>query len=55
MITTAVHAVAGANGANRVAIVIPCHRIVGKDGTLTGYGGGVARKAWLLAHEKKHC
>lgn len=52
---TAVRAVAGANGANRVAIVIPCHRIVGKDGTLTGYGGGVARKAWLLAHEKKHC
>ena len=50
----AVRAVAGANGANRVAIVIPCHRIIGKDGSLTGYGGGIARKAWLIAHEKKH-
>lgn len=49
----AVRAVAGANGANRVAIVIPCHRIIGKDGSLTGYGGGIARKAWLIAHEKK--
>ena len=52
--TSAVRAVAGANGANRVAIVIPCHRILGKDGSMTGYGGGIARKAWLLAHEKKH-
>lgn len=50
----AVRAVAGANGANRVAIVIPCHRIIGKDGSLTGYGGGIARKAWLIAHEIKH-
>lgn len=39
----AVRAVANANGANRVAIVIPCHRFIGKDGTMTGYGGGVAR------------
>lgn len=51
---TAVRAVAAANGANRVAIVIPCHRIIGKDGAMTGYGGGIARKAWLIAHEKNH-
>ncbi|XXD07505.1 bifunctional transcriptional activator/DNA repair enzyme AdaA [Klebsiella sp. R445] len=51
---SAVRAVANANGANRVAIVIPCHRIIGKDGSLTGYGGGLARKAWLLAHEAKY-
>jgi AraC family transcriptional regulator of adaptative response/methylated-DNA-[protein]-cysteine methyltransferase len=48
-----VRAVAGANGANRIAIIIPCHRIIGKDGTLTGYGGGLARKEWLLAHEAR--
>lgn len=48
-----VRAVAGANGANRIAIIIPCHRIIGKDGSLTGYGGGLARKEWLLAHEAK--
>lgn len=50
---TAARAVAAANGANRVAIVIPCHRVIGKDGSMTGYGGGIARKAWLLEHEKK--
>ncbi|KHN91370.1 XRE family transcriptional regulator [Pectobacterium actinidiae] len=49
----AVRAVAAANGANRVAIVIPCHRIIGKDGSMTGYGGGIARKEWLIEHEKK--
>lgn len=49
---TAVRAVAAANGANRVSILIPCHRVIGKDGTLTGYGGGLQRKAWLLAHER---
>ncbi|OVZ58919.1 XRE family transcriptional regulator [Pigmentiphaga sp. NML030171] len=49
----AVRAVAGANGANRVAIVVPCHRVVGKDGALTGYGGGLARKQWLLEHEQR--
>lgn len=50
---SAVRAVASANGANRVAIVVPCHRVIGKDGALLGYGGGVARKAWLIDHEKK--
>ena len=48
----AVRAVAAANGANRVAILIPCHRVIGKHGALTGYGGGLPRKAWLLAHER---
>ena len=48
----AVRAVAAANGANRVSILIPCHRVIGKDGALTGYGGGLQRKAWLLAHER---
>jgi AraC family transcriptional regulator, regulatory protein of adaptative response / methylated-DNA-[protein]-cysteine methyltransferase len=47
----AVRAVARANGQNRTAIVIPCHRVVGADGSLTGYGGGVWRKDWLLRHE----
>lgn len=50
---TAARTVAAANGANRIAIVIPCHRVIGKDGSMTGYGGGVARKRWLLEHEKK--
>lgn len=49
----AVRAVAAANGANRIAIIIPCHRTIGKDGALTGYGGGIARKAWLIEHERK--
>ncbi|MBC7000794.1 methylated-DNA--[protein]-cysteine S-methyltransferase [Cytophaga sp. FL35] len=48
----AVRAVARANGMNRVSIVIPCHRVIGKDGTLTGYGGGLPRKKWLLDFEK---
>ena len=47
----AVRAVGAANGANPVAIVVPCHRIIGSDGTLTGYGGGLRRKEWLLRHE----
>jgi methylated-DNA-[protein]-cysteine S-methyltransferase len=46
-----VRAVGLANGANPVAIVIPCHRVIGTDGSLTGYGGGINRKRWLLAHE----
>jgi len=47
----AVRAVANANGHNRVAIVIPCHRVIGSDGNLTGYAGGLDRKKWLLNHE----
>jgi methylated-DNA-[protein]-cysteine S-methyltransferase len=47
----AVRAVGRANGSNPVAVVVPCHRVVGKGGSLTGYGGGVERKRWLLAHE----
>jgi O-6-methylguanine DNA methyltransferase len=43
-----VRAVAGANGDNRIAILIPCHRVIGADGTLTGYGGGLWRKKRLL-------
>jgi AraC family transcriptional regulator, regulatory protein of adaptative response / methylated-DNA-[protein]-cysteine methyltransferase len=49
----AVRAVANANGHNRVSVIIPCHRVIGEDGTLTGYGGGLWRKKWLLEHEKK--
>ena len=49
----AVRAVASANGCNRIAIIIPCHRIIGKDGQLRGYGGGLERKRWLLDHEMK--
>lgn len=49
---SAVRAVARANGDNYRAIVIPCHRVIGSDGTLTGYGGGLARKQWLLDHER---
>lgn len=48
----AVRAVGAANGANPIAIVIPCHRVVRSDGTLGGYGGGLERKRWLLEHEK---
>ena len=44
-------AVGLANGRNPVAIIVPCHRVIGADGGLTGYGGGVERKRWLLAHE----
>jgi methylated-DNA-[protein]-cysteine S-methyltransferase len=44
-------AVGLANGANPVAVVVPCHRVIGADGGLTGYGGGLPRKAWLLRHE----
>lgn len=49
----AVRAVAAANGHNRIAIIIPCHRVIGSDGSLTGYGGGMPRKRWLLAHEAR--
>jgi methylated-DNA-[protein]-cysteine S-methyltransferase len=47
----AARAVGLANGANPVSVVVPCHRLIGADGSLTGYGGGLARKEWLLAHE----
>ena len=46
-------AVGLANGANPVAIAVPCHRVIGADASLTGYGGGVERKRWLLAHERR--
>ncbi len=49
---TAVRAIGGANGRNPVAIVLPCHRIVGADGSLTGFGGGIEVKKWLLDHEQ---
>lgn len=44
-------AVGSANGANPISIVVPCHRVIGADGSLTGYAGGLPRKRWLLAHE----
>ena len=47
-------AVGNANGKNPIAIIIPCHRVVGSDGNLTGYGGGLWRKEWLIRHEKDH-
>ncbi|HEY2659656.1 MAG TPA: methylated-DNA--[protein]-cysteine S-methyltransferase [Caulobacteraceae bacterium] len=47
----AVRAVGLANGSNPVALVVPCHRVIGADGSLTGYGGGLHRKQWLLDHE----
>ncbi len=47
----AVRAVGLANGANPIGLIAPCHRVIGADGTLTGYGGGLHRKRWLLAHE----
>jgi AraC family transcriptional regulator of adaptative response/methylated-DNA-[protein]-cysteine methyltransferase len=50
----AVRAVGRANGDNRLCIIVPCHRVIGADGTLTGYGGGLWRKQWLLAHERAH-
>jgi methylated-DNA-[protein]-cysteine S-methyltransferase len=48
---TATRAVGSANGANPIGVVVPCHRVIGADGSLTGYAGGIARKRWLLAHE----
>ncbi|MBZ5714028.1 methylated-DNA--[protein]-cysteine S-methyltransferase [Nannocystis pusilla] len=50
---TATRAVGGANNKNPLAIIVPCHRVVGSDRTLTGYGGGLERKRWLLAHEAR--
>lgn len=48
---SAVRAVGLANGANPIGIVVPCHRVIGSNGSLTGYGGGMDRKQWLLTHE----
>jgi methylated-DNA-[protein]-cysteine S-methyltransferase len=50
-----IRAVAKANGQNKIAILIPCHRVIGSDGSLTGYAGGLWRKKWLIAHEQKFC
>jgi len=46
-------AVGAANGANPIAIVVPCHRVIGSSGSLTGYGGGLERKTWLIDHERR--
>jgi methylated-DNA-[protein]-cysteine S-methyltransferase len=48
---TAIRAVGHANGDNPISVVVPCHRVIGSNGSLTGYGGGIERKRWLLAHE----
>jgi methylated-DNA-[protein]-cysteine S-methyltransferase len=48
---SAIRAVGAANGANPISIVVPCHRVIGHAGDLTGYGGGLGRKEWLLRHE----
>lgn len=49
----AIRAIASANGRNHLWVVVPCHRVIGSDGSLTGYAGGVWRKKWLLEHEAK--
>ena len=46
-------AVGAANGANPIAIIVPCHRVIGSSGSLTGYGGGLDRKTWLIDHERR--
>lgn len=50
----AIRAVGSANGKNKISIIVPCHRIIGADGTLTGYAGGLNVKKWLLEHESKY-
>jgi methylated-DNA-[protein]-cysteine S-methyltransferase len=50
--TNAMRAVGLANGKNPIAVIVPCHRVIGANGTLTGYGGGLHRKEWLLRHER---
>ena len=52
--SAAVRAVGMANGSNPVGIVVPCHRVIGANGSMTGYGGGIHRKLWLLEHERQH-
>jgi len=51
---SAVRAVGLANGSNPIGVVVPCHRVIGSNGSLTGYGGGLPRKRWLLEHEARH-
>jgi methylated-DNA-[protein]-cysteine S-methyltransferase len=50
---SAIRAVGLANGSNPISVVVPCHRVIGSNGALTGYGGGIERKRWLLAHESR--
>ena len=50
----AVRAVGNANNKNKIAVIIPCHRVIGSDGKLSGYAGGVKRKKWLLEHESDY-
>lgn len=50
----AIRAVASANGANKISIIIPCHRVIGSNGSLTGYAGGLHKKSWLLNFEKSN-
>ncbi|GAB0174280.1 MAG: methylated-DNA--[protein]-cysteine S-methyltransferase [Candidatus Altimarinota bacterium] len=50
----AIRAVGGANNKNPIIIIIPCHRVIGADGSLVGYGAGIERKKWLLNHEESH-
>lgn len=50
----AIRAVAAANGRNNLAVIVPCHRVIGSDHSLTGYAGGLWRKKWLLEHEARH-
>ena len=50
----AIRAVASSNGANKMAIIIPCHRVIGSDGSVTGYAGGIEKKEWLLDFESKN-
>ncbi len=50
----AIRAVASANGANLISIIVPCHRVIGKNGSLTGYAGGIDRKKWLIEFEQKN-
>jgi len=52
--TKSIRAVGKANGSNPVSIIVPCHRVIGSDGSLTGYAGGLWRKKWLLEHEQKN-
>jgi len=49
----AMRAIGRANGTNKIPLIIPCHRVIGSDGSLTGFGGGIAQKRWLLDHERQ--